>query len=252
AIYRAAFLPLVDANGRDVGRMVALVDVSAPLASSRRMLYLGDGIGALVSGLLLGFFYRLVGRVGRRIERDEEELQQLATRDGLTGLYNHRAFYKLLEDELARAQRFKRPVSLLMLDIDHFKRVNDTHGHLVGDAVLKGLSERLGRQARVIDCVCRYGGEEITVILPETGLEAAANMAERMRAAVEAQMFDVETGAPVSITVSIGVASWPVQAASAQTLVVAADAAMYEAKQRGRNRVLRYEPAPGQPLNSGE
>jgi len=173
-----------------------------------------------------------------------QSLKELATRDGLTGLYNHRTFYKLLEDELARAQRFNRPVSLLMLDIDHFKHVNDTYGHLAGDAVIKGLSELLGRQARAIDRVCRYGGEEITVILPETGLEAAASMAERMRAAVEAQPFDINAGAPVRITVSIGVASWPAQADNVQTLMAAADAAMYAAKQRGRNRISRHEPAP--------
>ena len=246
AIYRAAFLPLVDASGRDMGRMVAFVDISEHLAASRRMLYLSDGIGALISGLLLGFFYRLVGRVGRRIERGEDELQRLAEHDGLTGLYNHRTFYVLLGDELARAQRFKRPLSLILLDIDHFKRVNDTHGHLAGDAVLKGLGELLRREARAIDRVCRYGGEEITIILPETGLEAAANFAERLRAAVEAWPFDVDA-TPIRMTVSIGVASWPAQADSAQTLVAAADAAMYAAKQGGRNRVVRYEPALAQP-----
>jgi diguanylate cyclase (GGDEF)-like protein len=221
---------------------VALVDISAHLASSRRMLYLGDGIGALTSGLLLGFFYWLVGRVGRRIERDGKELQLLATRDGLTGLYNHRTFYALLADELTRAKRFKRPVSLLLLDIDHFKRVNDTHGHLAGDAVLRELGGLLGRQARAINRVCRYGGEEITVILPETGLEAAANVAERLRAVVEAQPFDANSE-PIRITVSIGVASFPAHADGAAALVAAADTALYAAKQRGRNRVVRYEPA---------
>lgn len=242
ATYRAVFLPLADASGRDVARMVALVDISAHLASSRRMLYLGDGIGALTSGLLLGFFYWLVGRVGRRIERDGKELQLLAIRDGLTGLYNHRTFYVLLADELTRAKRFKRPVSLLLLDIDHFKRVNDTHGHLAGDAVLRELGGLLGRQARAINRVCRYGGEEITVILPETGLEAAANVAERLRAVVEAQPFDANS-VPIRITVSIGVASFPVHADGAAALVAAADTALYAAKQRGRNRVVRYEPA---------
>lgn len=172
-----------------------------------------------------------------------QKLNEFATRDGLTGLYNHRAFYKLLEDELARAQRFNRPVSLLLLDIDHFKHVNDTHGHLAGDAVLKGLSELLTRQARAIDRVCRYGGEEITVILPETDLDVAVNIAERLRAAVEAQPFDVNAGAPLHITVSIGGASFPAHADSAQALVGAADAALYAAKQDGRNRVIRYEPA---------
>lgn len=173
-----------------------------------------------------------------------QSLNEFATHDGLTGLYNHRAFYALLEDELARAQRFnRRPVSLLLLDIDHFKRVNDTQGHLAGDAVLKGLGELLSRQARAIDRVCRYGGEEITVILPETDLETAANVAERMRAAVDAQLFEFNGGVPLRITVSIGVASFPEHADNVQALVAAADAAMYIAKQSGRNRVIRYEPA---------
>lgn len=170
-----------------------------------------------------------------------QSLHELATRDGLTGLYNHRAFYTLLEAELARAQRFDRPVSLLLLDIDHFKRVNDTHGHLAGDAVLKGLGELLGREARAIDRVCRYGGEEITVVLPETGLETAANAAERLRAAVAAQPFDVNAAAPLRITVSIGVASFPAHADGAQALVAAADAALYAAKQNGRNRTVCYQ-----------
>lgn len=176
-----------------------------------------------------------------------QSLNELATRDGLTGLYNHRTFYALIEDERARARRFDRPVSLLLLDIDHFKYVNDTCGHLAGDSVLRGLSELLGREARAIDRVCRYGGEEITIILPEIDLDAAANIAERLRAAVEAQTFDVNGCAPLRITVSIGVASFPAHADNVQALVAAADAAMYSAKQSGRNRISRYVPAPDQP-----
>lgn len=177
-----------------------------------------------------------------------QSLNELATHDGLTGLYNHREFYALIKDELARAQRFHRPVSLLMLDIDHFKRVNDTHGHQAGDVVLKGLSELLDHQARAIDRVCRYGGEEITVILPETDLDAAVHVAEHLRAAVEAQPFDINAGAPLRITVSIGVASFPAHADNAQALVTSADTALYAAKQGGRNRISRYEPALGQPV----
>lgn len=242
AVYRTVFLPIADTDGRDVGWMVALINVSEHLASSRRMLYFESAIGLLIVSLLLGFFYRLVGRVGRRLDHDEAQLQRLATHDGLTGLYNHRAFYTLLEDEVARAQRFNRPASLLLLDIDHFKRVNDTHGHQAGDAVLRGLTELLGREARAIDHVCRYGGEEITVILPETDLEAATHIAERLRAAVEAYQFDVDAGVPLRITASIGVASFPRHADNPQALVAAADSALYAAKQRGRNRIVCYEP----------
>jgi len=180
--------------------------------------------------------------MAEKLEKNEAALRELATHDGLTALYNHHTFYVLLGDELARAQRFNRPLSLLLLDIDHFKRVNDTHGHQAGDAVLKRLSELLGREARAIDRVCRYGGEEFTVILPETDLEAAALIAERLRASVEAQPFDVEAGAPLRITVSIGVASWPLQGEGVDTLVAAADTALYAAKRSGRNRISRHVP----------
>lgn len=201
--------------------------------SHRVVIHRHDELGELAAA-----FNTMAGR----LEANQAALEAFATHDGLTGLYNHRTFYKLLEDELARAQRFNRPVALLLLDIDHFKRVNDTYGHLAGDAVLRGLSELLRREARAIDRVCRYGGEEITVILPETDPDAAANFAERLRAAVEAQPFDANSE-PIRITVSIGVASWPAQADS-ETLVAGADTALYAAKEGGRNRVVRYEPAP--------
>jgi diguanylate cyclase (GGDEF)-like protein len=250
-VYRIASMVLVDASGRDVGRLVALIDVSPTLVASRWGLYLGTGLGALIAGLLIVLFHWLVGRLGRQLEQDEQELKRRAAHDGLTGLRNHLEFYALLASELARGQRFNRPVSLLMLDIDHFKRVNDAHGHQAGDAVLKKLSELLCRAVRTIDSVCRYGGEEITVILPETDLDAAADMAERLRAAVEALPFDANAGAPLHITASFGVASWPLHADNSQTLVAAADAAMYTAKRTGRNRVVRYGPALERPAVEG-
>lgn len=189
--------------------------------------------------------------MAERLEKNEATLQALAARDGLTGLYNHRTFYTMLDDELARARRFERPLSLLMLDIDHFKRVNDTHGHQAGDVVLKGLSKLLGRLARAVDRVCRYGGEEIAIILPETGLDGAACIADRMRAAVEAEAFEFGHGTSIRVTVSIGVASWPTHADNAQSLVAAADSALYTAKQAGRNRVVRHEPAAGYQRTEG-
>ena len=182
--------------------------------------------------------------MAERLEASQKTLQELATRDGLTGLYNHRMFYIWLSDELARAQRVNRPAALLMIDIDHFKRVNDVHGHLAGDAVLKELGELLSLQARAIDHVCRYGGEEIAVILRETDIEGAAGVGERLRAAAAAQPFDVGAQAPVRITISIGVASWPGHGDSVEALVAAADAALYAAKRQGRNRVVRYAEGP--------
>ena len=194
----------------------------------------------------LGRLASTFNAMAEELEKSRSVLTDLATRDSLTGLYNHREFYALLADELARAQRFNRPVSLLLLDIDYFKRVNDTYGHLAGDAVLKGLGGLLRCHERVIDRVCRYGGEEITVILPETDLETAAHAAERLRTAVEAQPFDINANLLLHITVSIGVASFPVHADNVQALVAAADAAMYAAKKGGRNRISCYEPALGQ------
>jgi diguanylate cyclase (GGDEF)-like protein len=191
-------------------------------------------------GKLAGVF----NAMAEKLEKSRSDLQDLSVRDGLTGLYNHRVFNAMLADEIVRAQRFKRPVSLLMLDIDQFKRVNDSHGHPVGDAILKGLSEQLGRQVRATDRVCRYGGEAFTVILPETDLEAAAQVAERLRAAVEAQPFDVNTGASMRITVSIGVAAFPKDGVSAPELLASADQLLFVAKRAGCNRACTSQPDP--------
>jgi diguanylate cyclase (GGDEF)-like protein/PAS domain S-box-containing protein len=172
-----------------------------------------------------------------RAEQAEEE----ARRDGLTGLYNHRTFHTLLKDEMSRTQRFNHQLSLLMLDIDYFKQVNDTYGHQAGDTILKKISKLLVEQARAIDRVCRYGGEEITLILPETVTPLAMKIAERLRAAVKLQSFDISDGKTIDISVSIGVATYPLQADSPEALVKAADLALYAAKQAGRNRVCCYD-----------
>jgi diguanylate cyclase (GGDEF)-like protein/PAS domain S-box-containing protein len=166
-----------------------------------------------------------------------EQAEELARRDSLTGLYNHRTFYELLRDEIARARRFKRPVSLLMLDIDLFKHVNDTLGHQAGDFILKGLSNLLAQQARDIDHVCRYGGEEFAVILPETDTVTAMQIAERLRSEIAGRAFGIGDGQTSGVTVSVGVATYPQQAASLEALIRHADIALYAAKQAGRNRV---------------
>jgi diguanylate cyclase (GGDEF)-like protein len=171
-----------------------------------------------------------------------EQAERLATTDGLTGLLNRRTFNAQLQGRLREAQRYDRPLSLLLLDIDHFKKVNDTYGHPAGDAVLRGIADLAQKQARETDIVARYGGEEIALILPETEPSGAQAIAERIRKTAAAATHPTEQGA-VQVTVSIGLATWPGQGESAEAILEAADRALYRAKQGGRNRVASANPA---------
>jgi len=169
------------------------------------------------------------------------KLSQLAITDGLTGLYNHRHFQGLLKNELARAARYSYPIGLLLLDIDHFKIFNDTYGHQVGDEVLKAVANTINRNVRSTDAVARYGGEEMTIILPHTTLDSAGYVAEKIRRAVESLELPVE-GKTVKITVSIGVSAFPDSAAEQSQLIQEADSALYKAKENGRNQVQIASP----------
>jgi diguanylate cyclase (GGDEF)-like protein len=164
-------------------------------------------------------------------------LQTQATTDVLTGLANRREFRGRLADEVERAHRYKTPLSLLMLDIDHFKRVNDTFGHPAGDAILNQIGVILSQVPRATDFAARYGGEEMAVICPQTGTEAAAILAERIRARVEGTLFALPDGESLRVTVSVGVATLPDHAHDADALLARADDALYDAKEVGRNRV---------------
>ena len=167
-------------------------------------------------------------------------VQAEARIDALTGLRNRRSFDRRLAAEHNRAKRFGKPYSLALLDIDHFKRVNDTHGHPAGDALLAQLGQILARQFREVDVVARYGGEEFAVILPEISGGTAQGVAERVRRAVAATPFALPDGREIGVTVSIGVSCYPDCAASPEAAVNSADQALYIAKQAGRNRVLLY------------
>jgi len=171
-----------------------------------------------------------------------ERAERLATTDGLTGLLNRRTFNAQLQGRLREAQRYERPLSLVLLDIDHFKQVNDTHGHPAGDAVLRGVAALAQKQARETDIVARYGGEEIALILPETDAAGAHAIAERIRKAAASASHATERGA-IEVTVSVGLATWPGAGDGAESLLEAADKALYRAKQAGRNRVVAANPA---------
>lgn len=164
------------------------------------------------------------------------KLQKLAITDGLTKLYNSRYFYNQLDLEVDRSVRYHHTLSLLLLDIDHFKDYNDTYGHLEGDKVLIRIGEIIKACLRKMDTAYRYGGEEFTVILPETSGEEAVTVAERIRTGIENEIFSPETGTKVKITISIGVTEYiPDERISA--LVERADKAMYVSKENGRNRI---------------
>ncbi|UCF92895.1 MAG: diguanylate cyclase [Desulfobacterales bacterium] len=165
-----------------------------------------------------------------------ERLQELAITDGLTKLYNSRSFYSQLELEVDRFNRYRHPLSLLLLDIDHFKDYNDTYGHLEGDKTLVRFSQIIKSCLRANDSAYRYGGEEFTVILPETGGEEARTVAQRIRASLEAEKFKPAPGKEVTITISIGVTQYHPQE-ELSTFIQRADKAMYLSKENGRNRV---------------
>ncbi len=164
-------------------------------------------------------------------------LRAMATTDAMTGLDNYRSFRLRLADEVRRAYRYGHTLSLILLDIDHFKKVNDTHGHPAGDSLLKQVGTILRRSLRGIDVAARYGGEEMAIICPETGAEDACTLAERIRATVEANRFLLSEGTEVRITVSLGVATLPTHAAGDAALIEQADKALYAAKTGGRNTV---------------
>jgi diguanylate cyclase (GGDEF)-like protein len=167
-------------------------------------------------------------------------LQEGAIRDNLTGLYTHRFFQERLADEILREGRFNTDFSLLLLDVDHFKRYNDTYGHAAGDQVLIRVSQLLQQLVRPVDLVARYGGEEFIVILPQLGIDQARAVAEQIRQTIEQQSFAFgsEAAAQERVTVSIGLSVFPHEATIASQLIRVADTRLYQAKQTGRNRVI--------------
>ena len=165
----------------------------------------------------------------------------LATHDGLTGLFNHRHFQKILETKISSCTRYNEPLSLVLCDIDFFKKLNDTYGHPFGDKVLKGVAAKLESSIRMdIDAAARYGGEEFVLILDKTTPEAAHDTVDRIRQAIEAMVFRTDDNREVKTSMSFGIAAFPKHGRKPNELIGKADKALYEAKKAGRNRVIVY------------
>lgn len=182
-------------------------------------------------GYLTRAFNTMVTRLRER--EGQSELEKLSLTDGLTGLYNRRHLMGTLASEVQRSRRLRRAFTVLLADVDHFKQYNDTHGHLAGDAALVKIAEVFRRTTRAVDCVARYGGEEFVVMLLECSIATAALVAERVRA----RIAETELGEG-RLTVSVGLAEYPDGGETPEELIASADAAMYQAKSGGRNRVV--------------
>jgi diguanylate cyclase (GGDEF)-like protein len=207
-----------------------LSKAAAKLASGDLAVELPVG-GSGEVGYLTRAFSHVVGRLRER--EGQGELERLSVTDALTGLYNRRHLVGTLANEVQRSRRLRRTFGVLMADVDHFKQYNDTHGHLAGDAALVKIAEILRKTTRGVDCVARYGGEEFLVMLLETTVTVAGTVGRRIRDRVAAETF--EGG---RITVSIGVAEYPSHGDTPEELIASADAAMYQAKTGGRDRVV--------------
>ncbi|HET6436637.1 MAG TPA: diguanylate cyclase [Anaeromyxobacter sp.] len=261
AMARDASLPLAEV---DPARTPIFGHTSLRGLSSLKVVPLKAG-AAVVGALVLGARERgAYGREvvlqlevvamqgGQSIERARlfDRTERLATSDGLTGLTNHRTFQERLEAQLAQAQRYGKRVSLLLGDVDHFKSVNDTYGHPVGDEVLRGIAHTLIREARATDVVARYGGEEFAIVMPETDAAGALVIAERIRDRVQRIVFETPQG-PLRVTISLGAATFPDDAQSKAELVERSDGCLYHAKRHGRNQTVSAGRLPARPRAAG-
>ncbi len=250
AVWRRALVTIVFVFV--VGLGIAIVVGSALARSILRPLHLlEEGADRLGTGDLshrvslatqdeLGHLGGTLNAMAEKLANSQKALEDLSAHDGLTGLYNYREFHRRLTEEVQRSLRYDHPFSLLILDIDDFKAVNDTYGHLAGDEALRGLAALIRRAVRPVDEVARYGGEEFAILLPETPGPGAFATAERIRDIIATHPIAISPGQTVGLTVSIGVAIYPQDAQSEEKLIGAADQALYTAKNGGRNRVCRW------------
>ncbi|MDD5772026.1 MAG: diguanylate cyclase [bacterium] len=179
----------------------------------------------------------------QKLFKERDKYKDLSNKDGLTELFNHRHFHELLEKEIKRSKRFAHRFSLLMIDIDNFKNINDTLGHFEGDRILRNISKFFSQSVRDIDQVCRYGGEEFTIILPETDKNGALILAHRLRLMVPVTINKSNLSYNnIETTISIGLSCYPVDAQMKDELIKSSDLALYQAKHLGKNRVCSFIP----------
>jgi len=209
-------------------------EVNLPVVTGGELGYLTKVFNDMVAKLRHSM--KEVDAANETLRQKNVQLERLSLTDPLTGLFNRRHLMTMLESELRRAGRAQRGFSILMLDVDHFKTYNDAFGHQAGDDALIKVAGLLKASLRDVDCPARYGGEEFLVLLPDTGIEQATEVAERIRTSIRRESF---TGA--GVTLSVGVAEFPGHGASLDSLIAAADAALYHAKRQGRDRVVRAD-----------
>ncbi|HEY6059074.1 MAG TPA: diguanylate cyclase [Gemmatimonadales bacterium] len=223
----------LDRLAKGAGKVAAgNLEVDLPVISAGEVGYLTQVFNHMVVRLREG--REALDAANETLRRKNEELERVSVTDGLTGLFNRRRLMEVLSDETRRSQRLKHTFAALMVDVDHFKKYNDTFGHLEGDGVLTRVATILREATREVDFVARYGGEEFLVMLPETAMPEAQEIAERVRSRIAEESFSGR-----HITVSIGVAEFPLHGQTPEHVIAAADEALYEAKREGRDRVRR-------------
>lgn len=224
------------------GKTVAGLVYSVVLATYLRYFNVSESV-VVGEGRALGTMFRVL-----TYRQRYEELQKIAVRDPLTNVYNRGFFDEAIEKYVAMSKRSGRPICMMMLDVDYFKRVNDTYGHAEGDKVLQLIAGSIQSTLRVSDYVCRYGGEEFAVLLPQTDLDQAVKLAERVVAELPVALSTGWRGAGVmEVTVTIGVAEYPREAADGAELMRVADRRLYAGKAAGRNRVAAADASPRAP-----
>ena len=228
AVARGCRTPIVFLTAESAER----VDVAAMNAGALDYLVKGEITPRMIERSL---------RYGLKLGETLEALRRLATRDPLTGLLNRREFERVLSEEDERVRRFNHSLALVMIDIDHFKSVNDTHGHSAGDVVLREVARRVADEVRTVDRAFRFGGEELVLLLVQTERVGAVDVARRAVRSVERDPIFVSDSVALNVTVSAGVAAMSGDANSGLSLLNAADKALYAAKGRGRNRAVAFD-----------